>query len=69
MRAVLTTPVEELGRMGREGRRRIEKWHDARIETARLASWLGHAPDRQADESKAEEMISEADTLVASSIG
>lgn len=67
MRAVLTTPVEELSRMGLEGRRRIEKWHDARVETARLASWLGYTPTPRPGDPKSNQSISEAETLVAPS--
>ena len=43
MREALAAPVEELGRMGREGARRVAKYHDALVEAARLASWFDHA--------------------------
>lgn len=44
MKEALAAPVEDLARMGREGRRRVAERHDVRVEAARLASWFGHGP-------------------------
>jgi colanic acid/amylovoran biosynthesis glycosyltransferase len=38
MREALSSPVEELGRMGREGARRVAEQHDARIEARKLSA-------------------------------
>jgi colanic acid/amylovoran biosynthesis glycosyltransferase len=48
MREALTTPVEQLRRMGREGARRVAERHDARIEARKLAALFGAdtGPDR-----------------------
>jgi hypothetical protein len=38
MREALSSPIEELGRMGREGARRVAERHDARIEARKLST-------------------------------
>ncbi|WP_435022682.1 glycosyltransferase family 4 protein (plasmid) [Tundrisphaera sp. TA3] len=55
MREALSTPVEEMDRMGREGARRVAEFHDARVEAARLASWFDHdAPASLTDDRRVE---------------
>ena len=44
MREALSSPVEELARMGREGARRVAERHDSRIEARKLAALFAGGP-------------------------
>ena len=44
MREALSSPVEELARMGREGARRVAQEHDARIEARKLSALFATGP-------------------------
>ena len=50
MRRALATPVEELGRMGSEGARRVAERHDSLKEAAKLAALFARATGRGAVE-------------------
>jgi glycosyltransferase involved in cell wall biosynthesis len=44
MREALSSPVEELARMGREGARRVARQHDVRIEARKLSTLFATGP-------------------------